>query len=134
MFKKKKAFSDMLVCIITLLVMLLVLRYAISVYQTLDNGRKKESIAREYMLAMESKGYLTLADQAALIDDLTVLGVTELNFSGTTLAPVGYGQPVVLSVTGKIKSEKITGMNSDWSFMREDEYDFKIYYKSTAKY
>ena len=132
--KKKKAFSDFIVCIITLLTMLLMLRYALSLYQTMDNGRKKESIAREYILAMESKGYLTAADQALLVEDLKDLGVTNINLQGTTITPVGYGQTVVLSVTGKIKSDKITGMQSDWSFMREDDYDFKIYYKSTAKY
>lgn len=134
MLKKKKAFSDMIVCMITLLVMLLVLKFGLSVYQTLDNGRKKESIAREYMLAMESKGYLTQADQAALINDLTNLGVTNISFSGTTLTPAGYGQTIVLSVTGKIKAEKVVGINSDLSFIRENDYDFKIYYKSTAKY
>lgn len=134
MFKKKKGFSDMLVCILVLLFMFIVLRYSLSIYQSMNNGLKKEALARSYMLSMESRGYLTPEDKQALLDDLTELGVTDIDFTGTTLAPVGYGQPVILSVTGRIDVEHITGISSVLNFIQGDAYDFKMYTESTAKY
>lgn len=81
--------------------------------------RKAEinQIARKYILRMETTGELTDADYISLSRELETLGVTELNLSGTTMDRVGYGEPIVLQLKGKL----------------EGEYEFEEKRVSTAK-
>lgn len=58
--------------------------------------------ARNYILRMETVGYLTSAEEEDLIRQLTTEGVSEIDLTGTTRAPVGYGAEIVLRISGKI--------------------------------
>lgn len=83
--------------------------------------RQKEQvsqIARKYILKMETQGVLTDADRTALIMELELTGVTDLRLDGSTVAPVGYGEQIVLMIRGKLG----------------DEYEFEEKKVSTAKH
>ncbi|MCM1342207.1 MAG: hypothetical protein NC246_00060 [Muribaculaceae bacterium] len=75
-------------------------------------------IARQYILRMETVGYLTEEDRIRLGRELAGAGVTELELEGTTLSPVTYGDIITLEIRGKL----------------EGEYDFEEKRISTAKH
>lgn len=62
-------------------------------------------VARKYILRMETVGYLTPSDRTALQQELTSLGVTEIDLEGTTLYEMSYGSPITLEIGGKLKGE-----------------------------
>lgn len=83
--------------------------------------RQKEQvsqIARKYILRMETKGELTDSDYTELILELEGVGVTEIRLDGTTRSPVGYGEQIILIITGKLG----------------EEYEFEEKKVSTAKH
>lgn len=64
-------------------------------------------IARQYILRMETVGYLTADDRNEMVDKLTELGVTDISLAGTTTVPVEYGSDIHLKFTGNLHYEKI---------------------------
>lgn len=58
--------------------------------------------ARKYILKMEAAGYLEPADRTALLQELTDLGATQVDLSGTTMNRAGYGGPVCIHIQGKL--------------------------------
>ena len=103
---------------------LCVLAMAVMVFSYLDSVRfiqqKMEvgQLARKYILRMETVGMLGSEDEAKLCQELSEIGVTDLNLSGTTTWQVGYGEEIVLQIRGKLGGE----------------YDFAEKRVSTAKY
>ncbi|MBQ8119115.1 MAG: hypothetical protein IJ147_13820 [Lachnospiraceae bacterium] len=59
-------------------------------------------IIRRYILRMETTGYLDDADRAGLLTELSEQEVAEIDLGGTTIDQVGYGERIVLEVSGKL--------------------------------
>lgn len=134
LFVKKKASSQFMALLICVLILCIVLYYSVNITGQMNAAIKKSRIERDYMLAMESKGYLTAELKTTLEQELIDMGVDDISFDGTTLTEVGYGQPIYLCVTGKIHLNDIMGLNG-WSWlMGGGIYDFKINQRTTAKY
>ena len=75
-------------------------------------------LARRYILCMETTGGLLEEDREALERELSGLNVTEIDLSGTTFGPSGYGAKIILQIKGKLGGI----------------YEFKEKKVSTAKY
>lgn len=58
-------------------------------------------LSREYILRMESKGYLDATSESELRDELEDLGIYDINFGSTTKIKGDYGSEVVLEIYGK---------------------------------
>lgn len=58
-------------------------------------------VARKYILVMETKGCLTNEDRAQLLDELSDLGLKEIELVGTTQNPVSYGDTILLKIRAK---------------------------------
>ena len=87
--------------------------------------------SRKYMLRMETRGYLEEVDRSSLEQELTALGLSDIDLSGTTLSPVAYGDVIVLHVKGRITGRSING---GWPLgWVEREYDVEEKRMSTAK-
>lgn len=56
--------------------------------------------AREYMLIMETEGYLPAVDQTALIAELESYGLYNISLSGTTMREVNCGDRIYLKISG----------------------------------
>ena len=132
-FLRKKAVGNMLSCMLGILFLFIVMYLGLAIYSRLNLAIKKTGIERRYMLYMETQGYLAPERQEALKNELEAIGVENISFSGTTLMPIGYGQEVVLSVTGVIRTNGVSGITQHFSFVREVGSNFRIYRKSTAK-
>ena len=57
-------------------------------------------VAREYLLIMETEGYLKPEDQEGLISELEEYGLYNISLSGTTTSEVSYGDRIYLSIRG----------------------------------
>ena len=66
-----------------------------------------ERIYRSYLLRMEREGCLTATDKTELVNELTALGVSNIDLTGTSVSPVGYGNEVRLRITGDLTVDRI---------------------------
>ncbi len=59
-------------------------------------------LARAYLLKMETVGFLETPDKVRLTTELENLGVTQIDYEGTTLEPAGYGNRITLQIHGRL--------------------------------
>lgn len=71
----------------------------------IHNRHEVTQLARQYILRMETIGYLTDKDRQSLRKDLENLGVSDISFAGSTMMPMGYGAMIRLQITGNIEGE-----------------------------
>ena len=117
MKQKEGNIGDIMITGFCLLAMtVLMLSYTDSM-QLIQQKIQVSQIARKYILKMETEGYLTPDAKTALREELQEIGVTELDYDGTTLEVVGYGEPIALQLQGKLG----------------EKYDFSEKRVSTAK-
>ena len=92
--KKKKKASIMENMLVMLLELIVVCAFLVSIFGAFSGISDKwgmRQAAREYMLIMETEGYLNASDQAALRTELESYGLRNISFSGTTTREVNYG-------------------------------------------
>ena len=118
MKKEKGTVADLMAAGLCMLAMTMVILSYMGNARLIGQKEQVSQIARKYILRMETQGVLTDADRISLIMELELAGVTDLRLDGTTMAPVGYGEQVVLMIQGKL----------------EDEYEFEEKKVSTAKH
>ena len=117
MKQEKGSIADIMSAGICMLAMtVLMLAYMDNVW-LIHRKAEVSQIARQYILKMETVGYLTEEDRIMLGRELDKAGVTELELAGTTMSPVTYGDIITLEIRGKL----------------EGEYDFEEKRISTAK-
>ncbi len=75
-------------------------------------------ILREYLLRMETVGYLMPADETELLQELSGAGVTQIRLGNTSRSRVGFGQEITLEISGRL----------------EEIYEIREICHSTAKY
>ncbi len=101
--KKKKQASmieNMLVMMINMVVMCAFLVIIFGAFSGISDKWGMRQTAREYMLIMETEGYLPAADQTALIAELESYGLYNISLSGTTMREVNYGDRIYLKISG----------------------------------
>ena len=132
---KKEGVGNLVTCMIAIVIFMAVMGYSVVTYTNLNLAIKKGRIERSVLLQMETEGYLSAAARDEITKQLADLGVEGISFAGTTMTPAGYGNTVILSVTGTIRTKNIIGLKNLSEFLRgSDTNEFKIYQKSTAKY
>lgn len=75
-------------------------------------------ISRQYILKMETYGYLTENDRDNLVRSLAEIGLENISLAGTDMSEVGYGNEINLYISG----------------LAEGGYEIKEFRTSTAKY
>ena len=101
--KKKKQASmieNMLVMMINMVVMCAFLVIIFGAFSGISDKWGMRQTAREYMLIMETEGYLPAVDQTALIAELESYGLYNISLSGTTMREVNYGDRIYLKISG----------------------------------
>ena len=103
LFKKKKQASmieNMLVMMINMVVMCAFLVIIFGAFSGISDKWGMRQTAREYMLIMETEGYLPAADQSVLIAELESYELYNISLSGTTTREVDYGDRIYLKISG----------------------------------
>lgn len=91
-------------------------------------------LARRYILRMETVGYLTASEKDSLQQELQILGVQNIDFTGTTMLEVPYGSGITLCIQGTLHGqETVTGEGLFGTVFQRREYDFRELRQSTAK-
>ncbi|MCD8325510.1 MAG: hypothetical protein LUC90_02160 [Lachnospiraceae bacterium] len=84
-------------------------------------------LTREYLLVMETEGYLSQARQEELLISLEEAGLEQISLEGTTLFPVSYGSRISLCVNGVLPQEFLGQYGMTW------ELPVSVRLSSTAK-
>lgn len=117
LFGKQKGLNQIITAIdvfgFLLIFTLVVLITSFSEFSNVKQRQALYMTTREYLLKMETKGYLTVADRTDLIYDLGTEGLTEVDLTGTTLSQVPYGSTICLSA-----NQPLTAAD----FKRDGEY------------
>ena len=100
--KKRKAsvLENTLVMFVNLILVCAFLVIVFGAFSGVSDKWGMRQVAREYMLIMETEGYLNATDQAALKAELESYGLYNISFSGTTTREVDYGERIYLSISG----------------------------------
>lgn len=105
MKQEKGSIGDILSAGICMLAMTALMFAYIGDVRLIHQKSEVSQIARQYILKMETVGYLTEADRIRLRRELDEAGVTELELAGTTIAPVAYGDIITLEIRGRLEGE-----------------------------
>lgn len=126
--------ADVIAVAICVLAMTVLMMSYLGSMQLLDTKARISQAARKYILRMETVGYLTQNDLLQLSGELTQLGATELDFTGSTMSQVDYGSPILLVIRGKIAGQSIvTEGGLLHTVFGTAEYEFEEKRMSTAK-
>lgn len=132
--KKKKAsmIENMLVMMINMVVMCAFLVIIFGAFSSISDKWGMRQTAREYMLIMETEGYLPAADQTALIAELESYGLYNISLSGTTMREVNYGDRIYLKISGTY-NENILAFAGGISKVSDHPVTITINRQTTAK-
>lgn len=89
-------------------------------------------VAREYLLIMETEGYLSGTDQANLIAELEGYGLYNVSLAGTTTSEVEYGDRIYLCISGTY-DDNILAFAGGISKITENPVQVTINRQTTAK-
>ena len=132
--KKKKAsmIENMLVMMINMVVMCAFLVIIVGAFSSISDKWGMRQTAREYMLIMETEGYLPAADQTALIAELESYGLYNISLSGTTMREVNYGDRIYLKISGTY-NENVLAFAGGISRVSDHPVTITINRQTTAK-
>ncbi len=133
--KSKGNVMDLVTIGITILAMSVIVMVYLECTALMMKKLELGQVSRNYILQMETKGYLDEAGRQHLLNDLQLLGVQNIDISGTTLQPVGYGENITLHIKGTIGGRTIGDGERIWNegFYRTT-YAVEETRMSTAKY
>lgn len=132
--KSNGSIIDILSVGICILSMTVIMMACFNSMQLVNQKAEISQLARKYILRMETVGYLTANDKAELYQNLLDMGIRAIDFEGTTMNQVGYGNPVILCITGAIVGkENNTEKGILETVFPDKEYAFRELRMSTAK-
>ncbi len=103
LFRREGNVGDLMITGICLLAMTVLLLAYLDSVELIEKKSQVGQLARKYILRMETVGYLTPEDRTALAQELTELEVTEIDFGDSTLNEVAFGEPLLLTIRGRLK-------------------------------
>lgn len=133
--KRKKQGSIMENMIVMLLEIVVVCAFIVIIFGAFSGISNKwgmRQVAREYILLMETEGYLNSADQTSLRVELESYGLYNVSFSGTTVGEVDYGERIYLSINGTY-DDNILAFAEGISKYTTHPSSITIHRQSTAK-
>ena len=92
--------ENMLVMMINMVVVCAFLVIIFGAFSGISDKWGMRQTTREYMLIMETEGYLPASDQTALIAELESYGLYNISLSGMTMREVNYGDQIYLKISG----------------------------------
>lgn len=107
MKKEEGNVGEFLAALFILLAMTLVVLSYMDAVSLVQDKMEISQLARRYILEMETMGCLESNQEISLRQALEQLGVTDIDLEGTTTSPVGYSEPIVIEIRGKIKGKYV---------------------------
>lgn len=107
MKKKRGSIVKMLPVLLGLAAVAVLSIMYITYTDIMDRREMAFQISREYLLRMETEGYLTTEAADEMMAELGKAGVTNINLAGTTLSMSEYGKEITLNIEADIPMDKI---------------------------
>ncbi len=116
-----------------MMIMFIMVITSLNAFKDMENKNNIGHVGRNYMLRIESNGYLSKSDEFNMVRELESLGVTDINTIGTTKSKVGYGNECLLNISGKYKMTVVEFMDHFNVKESTQIVDVLINKKSTSK-
>ena len=131
--KKKGSMLSMLPVLLGMMAICVLSLMYLSYMSDYEKKEAADQLARQYMLKMESEGYMSETSKQHFISAMSELGFSQVNLSGTTFADAGYGNTIMLIVNAVLTSDNYS-VTDTLSITRSRE-DRRLYIckRSTAK-
>ncbi len=132
--KKKEAsiIENTLVMLLEVIVVCAFLVVIFGAFAGISDKWGMRQVAREYLLIMETEGYLTSTDEANMIAELESYGLYNISIRGTTTREVEYGERIYLCITGTY-DDNILAFAGGLSKVTENPVQITINRQTTAK-
>ena len=130
--KQASIIENMLVMLLEMIVVCAFLVVIFGAFAGISDKWGMRQVAREYLLIMETEGYLSATDQANLIDELESYGLYNISLSGTTVREVEYGDRIYLCISGTY-DDNILAFAGGLSKVTENPVTITINRQTTAK-
>lgn len=133
--KRKKPASiieNTLVLLLEMIIVCAMLVVIFGAFASISDKWGMRQVAREYLLIMETEGYLSGTDQANLIADLEGYGLYNVSLAGTTTSEVDYGDRIYLCISGTY-DDNILAFAGGISKITENPVRVTINRQTTAK-
>lgn len=124
--------ENMLVMMLNMVVLCAFLVIIFGAFSGISDKWGMRQTAREYMLIMETEGYLTQNDSANLISELEGYGLYDVSLSGTTMLEVDYGSRIYLKISGTY-NENVLSLAGGLSRVADHPVQITINRQTTAK-
>lgn len=136
MKKHKGSLIDFLPALISVFAVVIIIFVVLDCVQLLNYKLDVKSVARGYLLEMETQGYLTATSATSFTQELSNMGATNVDLTGTTVSIVGYGNAIHLKLKCEVPSENLNMSSGELlEFFFEDiSFPIQVTLKSTAKH
>lgn len=135
MRKRDGAIKELVLFFITTFGVIVIIMKFLEIAAVIEKNADIQHLARGYLLEMETEGCMTASMCTRLTQQLSDMGATDIDMSGTTLSEAGYGNWIYLKVTCVIPFEQ---MNLDAGYMNvfleEKEWAFYVDKATIAKH
>ena len=130
--KNASVIENMLVALIGIVMMTAFLVIIFGAMSSISDKWAMRQVAREYMLIMETEGYLSSTDQVALITELEDCGLYNISLNGTTVHEVKYGDRIYLNISGTY-NDNVLAFAGGISNVADHKTSITIQRQTTAK-
>lgn len=132
--KKDGNVGKMGVVLVSLIAMFILLMITIFSFSDMEKKTSIDEVGRNYILRMESTGFLTNSEEVNMINDLKKLGVKNISTAGSTKSKVGYGKEISLNASGVVDVTSYVVKDLFKIEKVKTPVDIKISKTSTAKH
>ncbi|MDR2043213.1 MAG: hypothetical protein LBQ15_02385 [Clostridium sp.] len=133
MRKRQGSAMDVLPPVVCMLALSIVMLAYLNIMELVNRREDVGQIARQYILRMETAGCLGPQDRAAMLHALAEAGLESVTLDGTTLSGAGYGNPVVLCISGELAAEGVAGGSLFRMAFARQAFRVRVTKMSTAK-
>lgn len=123
---------DLIQILIGILALAFLLYLNISITKTIGMRNKIELIAHEYILRMETDGYLTMDAKKELQDTLLAIGMISPDISGSISGPVIYGKKISLTIKGNLPTTSFNMISDRFSLNKDNDAQIGVNITKTS--
>lgn len=130
--KKEGNVVDYVIYIFGILALCIFFAFSVEAIKEMSKYGSANLVARNYIIKIESHGYLSAENAQKLEESLEDLGFTNITLSGTTMTEVNNGDDIklIINCDQPIKKFKLNGFNLEFQKAYQSE-TISLY--STAK-
>ena len=134
MKKKEGSLEKIIVPTISVVIIFIIVIIGTTAMGDVGKKDRVDMVAKNYMLKMETQGYLKSDDKTQMIKDLEKVGMKNVVFTNTTFSKVNYGESIYLGFTGNIEVTEFKMTNALKGEKHKTLIPYNISLKSTGKH